>query len=169
MEELVLAVGATSGRRGSKFIQSADSAAGPDDLPVDEEHNKGEPHLPVEEKHNTDEPPLSKRQKKKCARETPGIQGLIPVPLGPSTLAIRDDDPFAIDGTVAHLLCKVYSMPQQPVIDDEHYLVLAEVTRAYVKRSYWDAEKNLFRPENDFPPYLTFFGSQTFGYVVTES
>ena len=53
------------------------------------------------------------------------------------------------------------------VIDDNHLFVMAE-TDAYVHPSYWDRNKLLFRPlSNDVPPYLTFFGSQTFGYVTS--
>jgi len=57
-----------------------------------------------------------------------------------------------------------------PGIDHEHLLVMAEVIDAYVHPSYWDVNKLLFRPlSTDVPPYLTFFGSQTFGYVMSGS
>ncbi|KAL9181959.1 hypothetical protein ACHAXT_012302 [Thalassiosira profunda] len=56
-----------------------------------------------------------------------------------------------------------------PIIDEEHLLVMAEVIDAYVQESYWDGEKLLFRPlSRDVPPFLTFFGSQTFGHVQQE-
>ena len=55
---------------------------------------------------------------------------------------------------------------EEAVIDDDHYLILGEVTRAFVHCSCWDAAKNFFRPDDQSPPYLTFLGSQTFGYVV---
>ena len=43
---------------------------------------------------------------------------------------------------------------------------MAEVIDAHVHSSYWDATKKQFRPmRDDVPPYLTFFGAQTFGYV----
>lgn len=35
-------------------------------------------------------------------------------------------------------------------------------------RLYWDNDKLLFRPQSsEVPPYLKFFGSQTFGYVTS--
>ena len=121
---------------------------------------------------------------------------MIPVPLGSDDEdALRESDLFAIKGTVAHLRCRVYALlgPQfsdnldatnkkkessantstQPTIDDDHFLIMAEVLDAYVNSSYWDSTKLLFRPmttktegEQTVPPYLTFFGSQTLGYVV---
>jgi flavin reductase (DIM6/NTAB) family NADH-FMN oxidoreductase RutF len=110
---------------------------------------------------------LSKRQEKK-QRKSSGVSGLHAVPCGmrPSS---EDSNIIAVDGTVAHLQCSVYSMMKEAhVIDDEHYLVFGEVTRAFVHGSYWDSAKSLFRPDDDSPPYLTFFGSQTFGYIVTK-
>lgn len=58
--------------------------------------------------------------------------------------------------------------PQQ---EQEHSLIMAQVEVAYVLSEYWDEKKKLFRPNPDLtsnkhvPPYLTFLGSQTFGYV----
>eukprot|EP00804_Cyclotella_cryptica_P018653 CCRYP_007160-RA/>CCRYP_007160-RA protein AED:0.46 eAED:0.46 QI:0/-1/0/1/-1/1/1/0/190 len=65
-------------------------------------------------------------------------------------------------------------------IDKDHLLIMAEVLDAAVHPLYWDKKKSLFRPqsksescsameteENEVPPYLTFFGSQTFGYVTS--
>ena len=61
------------------------------------------------------------------------------------------------------------------VADEDHLLIMADVVDAYVHSSYWDSNKLLFRPMSKeggqtvlgpVPPYLTFFGSQTFGYVV---
>lgn len=148
METLVKEVGSTSGRWGSKFKKDHDTTS---DSATQLERD----------------PPLSKRQKKRQqATGSLGIEGLNAVPLG---LRLDDDSGlFAVDGTVAHLHCRVYSMMQGTVIDDAHYLVLGEVVRAFVHSSYWDSAKNLFRPTDDANPYLTFFGSQTFGYVVTE-
>jgi len=54
------------------------------------------------------------------------------------------------------------------VIDDNHLLVIAEIADASVHPSYWDRNKLLFSPlSNDVLPYLTFFGSLTFGYVTS--
>lgn len=74
---------------------------------------------------------------------------------------------FGIRGTVAQLDCTIYNV-MEDVIDSEHLLVLAQVQRAFVHPNYWDGDKNLFRPQTGLPPYLTFFGSQTFGYVTSD-
>lgn len=114
------------------------------------------------------EPPLSKRQAKKQKRNSLGVDGLSAVPCGMRLSEDEDFETFAVHGTVAHLQCQVYSMMKEAaVIDDEHYLVFCEVTRAFVHASYWDRDKSLFRPQDQSPPYLTFFGSQTFGYIVS--
>jgi len=120
---------------------------------------------------------------------------LIPVPLGSSHpsnhCGLSPSSLFAIKGTVAHLKCRTSAIigtteppsgrvvdfegqnacgvdSHSPIIDDDHLLVMAEVADAFVHRSYWDDKKALFRPvSRDVPPYLTFFGSQTFGYVTS--
>ena len=59
---------------------------------------------------------------------------------------------------------------EDDVIDETHLLLLADVVEAHVHPSYWDSDKLLFRPRSkDVAPYLTFFGSQTFGFVVAQS
>ncbi|OLQ07025.1 hypothetical protein AK812_SmicGene9596 [Symbiodinium microadriaticum] len=72
---------------------------------------------------------------------------------------------FAISGCVAHLVVHV-------LVDlDEissHHLLVCKVIRAFVRSTYWDGK--IFSPRLDMdtltPPYMSFFGSQTFGYVV---
>jgi len=91
-----------------------------------------------------------------------------------------------IQGTVAHLLCFVtqsLSTSSPPLssscpgndagdprtLQEPHFIMFAQVQSAFVRADYWDCQKKLFRPSNSkLPPYLTFFGSQTFGYVHTE-
>jgi len=52
------------------------------------------------------------------------------------------------------------------LVDDEHYLISATVIDAYCREDYWDSKKNMFRPrDTTVKPYLTFLGSQSFGYV----
>lgn len=51
----------------------------------------------------------------------------------------------------------------------QHSIIFGQVEAAHVHRNYWDTKKKLFRPfKPNVPPYLTFFGSQTFGYVHSE-
>jgi hypothetical protein len=90
-----------------------------------------------------------------------------------------NDNIFCISGTVAHLSCQVDCVAgnsreakgvakdcYNSLVDDDHFLVSATVVDAYCHRDYWDAEKNLFRPmDAAVSPYLTFFGSQRFGYT----
>lgn len=104
-------------------------------------------------------------KRRKGPRFPQGIPGLRAVPLGnrPDFYHHR----FGIRGTVAQLDCTIYNV-MEDVIDSEHLLVLAQVQRAFVHPNYWDGDKNLFRPQTGLPPYLTFFGSQTFGYVTSD-
>ena len=97
---------------------------------------------------------------------------------------------YYINGTVAYMICEVVQILDNHHNDD-HYTILGQICAAKVLSTYWDIPKNLFRPMNNhdhnknsshtksfasttsdpdsarIPPYLTFFGSQTFGYVVT--
>lgn len=179
MEELVKDVGSISGRCCCKFQSNSTSPNG------------------EESRIRTDRPEgicdnLSNRQRKKLRLDTiknNGILGLIPVPLGYAGTLERSGL-LAIKGTVAHLRCRTYAVigphpsdslgemsnnansTKRPSIDDDHLLIMAEVTDAYVHPSYWDPTKLLFCPrqikgEEKVSPYLTFFGSQTFGYVVS--
>ena len=151
MEELVLNVGKTSGRWGSsKFLQDYSNAS---DVSC----------------QSVSQPRKSKRKK-----FTQAVQGLKATKLGASQEKVEnEDEPFAIQGTVAHLKCRSYAVPTDTdgndLIDDDHDLILAQVHEAYVDTNYWDEQKKLFRPQASdpgaLPPYLTFFGSQTFGYV----
>lgn len=140
MEQLVLNVGKTSGRwKSSKF-------------PKD---------------HINNCPSIVDHKKKKFKFEH-GIEGLVATKIGTSQGITDEDEPFAIQGTVAHLVCESYNIldQQSQIIDDDHYLVMAQVKDAYVDKEYWDEKKKLFRPSSASNPYLTFFGSQTFGYVT---
>jgi flavin reductase (DIM6/NTAB) family NADH-FMN oxidoreductase RutF len=109
-----------------------------------------------------------------------GIDGLTAVRLGCTSEAPQHDgDVFAIQGTIAHLHCRIYQIVggvDGNVIDEDHHLILAEVVDAYVHKDYWNVEKKQFRinaPSNPHgntvalpPPYMTFYGSQSFGYVM---
>jgi flavin reductase (DIM6/NTAB) family NADH-FMN oxidoreductase RutF len=147
MEKLVLHVGGISGRFGSKFSSHS---------------NKDDESLSHDFLVPDDGEPLSKRQKKKMMRQKHGVPGLRRID------CFERHDSFAIEGTVAHILCSVSNtLSEHNPIDDDHTLFVARILEAHVHPSYWNSEKNLFQPKSaDDPPYLTFFGSQTFGYVV---
>jgi hypothetical protein len=153
MEELVLNVGKVSGRWGcSKFPQDHTNAS--DNLNQNVSHTR-------------------QLKKKKFIK---GVEGLKTTELGISQEEPQNEDvPFAIQGTVAHLKCTSYAVPTgangNDLIDEDHDLILAQVHDAHVNANYWDEEKQLFCPQVSYPgapphpPYFTFFGSQTFGYV----
>jgi hypothetical protein len=69
----------------------------------------------------------------------------------------------AIAGAVCHIVCKVRAMEEE----DGHWLVRAEMTEAFIQRSYWNG-KQLCGRDRSVAPFLTFLGSQRFGYVVAE-
>jgi hypothetical protein len=200
MEQLVLDVGSISGRRRSKFLPTEGTERG--------SHGRSDGAAGFDLEYDENET-MSVRKRKKLRRQRlfeNGVTGLIPIPLGYTQTT--DFFPFAIEGTVAHLLCRTYAvigLPHShsrssaatngssstmtlpsvtiddeglldhgkmtpiyqhasPIIDDDHFLVLAVVTDAYVHPSYWDDKKSIFRPlSEDVPPYMTFLGSQTFG------
>ena len=87
----------------------------------------------------------------------------------------NDNNDFAIDGTIAHLQCQVVHLEEEPVIDDDHYFIVARITKAFVKSSHWDPDRRVFcynasSAESSEDPrsrhhFLTFFGSRRFGYV----
>jgi hypothetical protein len=210
MEDLVLAVGSTSGRTGSKFL----SQQGDNNII---EKDEREYHVWKETAATAVSqmsPRLSKRQRKKMIQImlSRGIPGLKRVPFGGEqdhgdsvTNDARSNSvrPFCIEGSVAHLLCRIdcvlpnmqdevngrskqdesgglheqarwtgqtnnIDRQKNTIIDDEHYLISATVVDAYCRREYWDDKKCVFRPQDDSTkPYLTFLGSQTFGYVTT--
>lgn len=179
MEELVKEVGSISGRCCCKFQSNSTSPSGE------------ESRIRIDRPEGTCDN-LSNRQRKKLRLDSiknNGILGLIPVPLGYAG-ALERSGLFAIKGAVAHLRCRTYAVigphpsdslgemsnnandTRRPSIDDDHLLIMAEVIDAYVHPSYWDPTKLLFCPqqnegEETVSPYLTFFGSQTFGYVVS--
>ena len=96
-----------------------------------------------------------------------GVPGLIACQIGTDDPSSNNDaaELFAIKGTVAHLECVVTNL-MDGVVDEQHWLVAAQVVRAFVQTDYWDETKNLFLPAESSPPYMTFFGSQTLGYVT---
>jgi flavin reductase (DIM6/NTAB) family NADH-FMN oxidoreductase RutF len=168
MEDLVLAVGGTSGRWGSKFARD-----GKDHDTNEDQGDDCNNHIEVPKKElNQLGKSSNKRRRQPTTPKYPcGIPGLRAVPLANGTPCGifhngRDTESFFIDGSVAHLQCEATSFMER-VIDDDHYLVLARVTKAAVKKSHWNTCQNLFQPQrDDVAPYLTFFGSQTFGHVV---
>jgi len=159
MEVLVRDVGGISGQFGSKFPQ--DHAG--QELPAE---------LQATGEDNSKRKAKNKRKRRMSAMGIPGLEAVrfgsqAPSPSKPDEIngAPPNSHAFAIGGTVAHLKCSICKLMEH-VIDADHLLILAQVTAAHVHPSYWDASKSGFRPQKDALPYLTFFGSQEFGYVA---
>ena len=219
MEELVLAVGSSSGRFGSKFpkdyvrIRPNDTDGMDDNKDPNTTREENAPKDRVQ--HNQDKSsqneklgagPTSKKQKRrKHPRFPEGIPGLELVWLEASKTTPSYG---GIVGCCAHLYCRVVhcmahpdtqgrpngsartgtscvpdgadptshaasrtaprvSLDRQP--PQQHFLVVAQVQAAHVHRNYWQTRNKLFCPlDSTIPPYLTFYGSQTFGYVCAE-
>ena len=72
---------------------------------------------------------------------------------------------FALYGCVAHLVIQVHADLTASSGQDAHYILSCSILHAYVRASYWDGK--IFCPRHKGTvPYLTFFGSQTFGVVL---
>ncbi|KAG7367567.1 hypothetical protein IV203_030238 [Nitzschia inconspicua] len=177
MEELVLAVGCTSGRFACKFGISDDIASRQKDLDLLDTNN-----------------PTSNRKvkKRRQLQFEHGIPNLVQASFGSPKILKGDgegqfDTVFCVEGTVAHLLCVVDQVlgvaehsgnenaggddaaSQVPVVDQDHFLVSGTVVDAYCQAGYWDQAKKLFRPRDpSISPYLKFLGSQSFGYVTSK-
>lgn len=176
METLVLAIGGTSGNFGSKFVGETRS-----------NHEDDEPKAKAVKEAGREDPLSfekagltlsdmthlkSKNHKKRLEREAlrREIPGFVRMNLGGQ----ENDNAsnaglFCIEGTVAHLHCRSYKVNNNEDTDDGHFLIFGEILDAYCKPSYWDKSKKLFCPKSGNKPFLTFFGSQTFGYVVEGS
>lgn len=195
MEELVLAVGRVSGRHVDKFSSSLSSRPNKSMYNDDKTNDQQQQHqqelsLSKIRKNNF------KKSRRYRTEDGPAIPGLkaIPIPLDLSWVSSSSSSSTTwplcyIDGTVAYMICQVVQILDNNYNDD-HYTVLGQIRSAKVLSTYWDIQKNLFRPMNNsgnidtittssdakvsateientkIRPYLTFFGSQTFGYVV---
>ena len=124
--------------------------------------------------------PAAKPSNEKTKKFENGIDGLVAVKIGTSEEEpLSDRELFGIHETVAHLKCTICRILKKRIraVDEDHSLISADVTDAYVfkKRDYWNEDKKQFQlmtkqrgGEDAFPPpYMAFFGSQSFGYIVT--
>lgn len=200
MEDLVLAVGGTSGRTASKFQGCSNDKVNPTRA-VDTAAEVRPPQDPVSNRERKSQrramlakgiPDLKKTRYGRAgitsSSQDVGCMSTVvgtPADCHPSTGATH----FCIHGTVAHLLCTVDTIWSQDekegtnrvelnnvgstyidsgeIVDSEHYLISSTVIDAYCHEDYWDTTKRIFRPlHQDTKPYLTFFGSQSFGHIT---
>jgi len=178
MEPLILAVGGTSGRFGSKFMEEHSSGpclsdTGNGDRNKEQSGHHATDAQPSVGEGSTAEVPLSKRQRKRLEREAlrRGIPDLVMQPYHDK----EDDDDdsssglFYIQGTVASLRCRIYIVNKDDGIEDGHTIIFARILDAYCHSDYWNEEKKIFRPKQGVKTFLTFLGSQTFGHVIAAS
>lgn len=71
---------------------------------------------------------------------------------------------FALKNCLAHLEVRVQSDLTTASGQDAHHILGCQIVAAYVRSSHWDGK--IFCPKHCARPYLSFFGSQTFGFVV---
>ncbi|GMF20552.1 unnamed protein product [Phytophthora lilii] len=138
MEELVLAIGGSTGADVDKFeqLQVAVCAPGGGDL--------GD--APAAQ---TDEAETKKRKlsKKELARQE---------------IANATRQSIAVRDCVAHLLCRVESVTE----DDGHLLLRCTQLAGWTRQAYWDGRNFIPLDDTNAEPYLTFLGSKVFGYVL---
>jgi flavin reductase (DIM6/NTAB) family NADH-FMN oxidoreductase RutF len=183
MEELVRRVGSVSGRWGvSKFPSDHEARAPSSTAGFSETASDPAVRAIAAAALSASADRSSTRKKPKRPRFPQGIPGLAAVPFGsqvvpasaaPGAAAPTETTAFGIQGSVAQLLCRVHSVIEGAAaggVDEDHLLVFCQVQQACVHPAYWNGSKKLFQPQlaPAVPPYLTFFGSQTFGYVSAE-
>jgi flavin reductase (DIM6/NTAB) family NADH-FMN oxidoreductase RutF len=194
MEKLVLDVGSVSGRFGSKFPSTNSQER--EGEKEDNKHESTLSQLSNRQRKKMKKQQLSQHGIQGLVQVPLGCSYSF-TSINPSTQ--QSSGLFAIQGTVAHLHCRTYAVIGTDsssdaelnendnsenkstlsfTIDDDHLLIMAEVIDAYVHSSYWDEKKLLFCPrvkvgsdnkEDGVPPYLTFYGSQMFGYVTSSN
>lgn len=71
---------------------------------------------------------------------------------------------FAVAGCVAHVVVRVEADLTAASGQEAHHVLACKTLAAFVRPSHWDGK--IFCPQGQAQPYLTFFGSQTFGMVV---
>jgi hypothetical protein len=127
MEALVRRVGSTSGRMGSKFSADCCEQAGGDETdpvaeaPPPETDCSGAMRQPNHESPSLDkfDTPAAGRKKSKQGglASSGGVQGLRAIPVGMrafSNNGLEEEQLFAVDGTVAHLVCRIDSILDIP-------------------------------------------------------
>lgn len=151
MEELVLAIGGTSGSAGDKLKQLGISTCAPGGSDID--GNALEESAEINSTANSDSSNAASTKrnlsKKKLARQE---------------IASAARRSFAIRDCAAHILCRVETVAE----DDGHLLLRCSQLAGWVREGYWDG-RNFIPRDGRSPPYLTFLGSKVFGYVVPAS
>ena len=199
MEEMVLSVGRVSGKDTNKFTASCpkSNVTNDDDIKDDGQYRQ-QPSKLAKVNHKKSRRHEKKRSVVVPVPGLKAIPIPISCYTDHSSLgssSISASSPLVyIDGTVAYMVCQLVHILDDNCHNNDHFILLGQIHGAKVLSTYWDIPKNLFRPmpvhddtpncandkTNDtttavatgsrtVPPYLTFFGSQTFGYVVAST
>ncbi|KAG7394038.1 hypothetical protein PHYBOEH_005896 [Phytophthora boehmeriae] len=147
MEELILAIGSSSGADVDKFsqLQVATCAPGGGDLTKSSEEQDST--LTSESTPTPSDLKKRKLSKKELARQEIAAAAR-------QSVALRD--------CVAHLLCRVETVTE----DDGHLLLRCSQLAGWSRQAYWDGRNFIPLEGTDAEPYLTFLGSKVFGYVL---
>ncbi|ETO70777.1 hypothetical protein F444_12804 [Phytophthora nicotianae P1976] len=139
MEELVLAIGSSTGADADKFEQLNIQICAP---------GGGDFVEMVKDTHETEK----LRKKQKLSRKELARQEIASA--AAQSVALRD--------CVAHLLCRVDTVTE----DDGHLLLRCTQLAGWTRRGYWDGRNFIPQDGMNVEPYLTFLGSKEFGYVM---
>lgn len=139
MEDLILAIGSTSGGDVDKFdhFDVATCAPGGGELKkVGTVPDKTEGQM---KKHKTSKKESAMQEVASAAAQS---------------IALRD--------CVAHVLCRVNALTEE----HGHLLLRCTQLAGWTRRTYWDGRNFIPQVGTDAKPYLTFLGSRTFAYVL---
>lgn len=155
MEELVLAIGGSSGANGDKFSELgiATCAPGTNGASVlDTVRNASAADLEADTRDSGDAGVTANPKKPKLSRQE--IARLVVADAAAKSIAIR--------GCAAHVICRVESAE----MDEGHWTLRCSQLAAWCLHDYWDG-KNFLPRSPTVAPFLTFLGSKVFGYVVS--
>ncbi|KAE8876299.1 hypothetical protein PF002_g26351 [Phytophthora fragariae] len=141
MEELVLAVGGSTGADMDKFEQLNVAVCAPG----------GGELQSTEDATSTSDDQVETKKRKLSKKE-----------LARQEIASAAAQSIALRDCVAHLLCRVETVTE----DDGHLLLRCSQLAGWTRRSYWDGRNFIPQEGTDAEPYLTFLGSKVFGYVL---
>ncbi|KAG7379015.1 hypothetical protein PHYPSEUDO_009147 [Phytophthora pseudosyringae] len=139
MEELVLAIGGSTGAEVDKFEQLNVAVCAPGGGTLEDVSNDGD-----EAESQTKKQKLSKKELARQEIANAAAQ----------SIALRD--------CVAHLLCRVETVTE----DDGHLLLRCTQLAGWTLQAYWDGRNFIPQDGTNAEPYLTFLGSKVFGYVL---
>ncbi|KAJ8554760.1 hypothetical protein ON010_g9723 [Phytophthora cinnamomi] len=143
MEELVLAIGGSTGADVDKFEQLNVAVCAP---------GGGELQSPVDATSTSETSDQVETKKRKLSKKE----------LARQEVATAAAHSIALQDCVAHLLCRVDTVTE----DDGHLLLRCTQLAGWTRRAYWDGRNFIPQEGANALPYLTFLGSKVFGYVL---